>query len=314
VRKADVLHLAGPVLLPIVLGLIFRKPVVVEHHGFQAICPNGQLFHEPTQTHCPGHFMAGTHMKCIECNVRSGWFQTLKLWVLTFPRHGLCRWVAVNVAPTEWLARLLQLKHTTVIYHGLPSEHASELSPVPSHVLTFAYVGRLVSTKGVQTLLIATKLLRTEGFSLKIKIIGDGPERKRLEKAAADLGLNDVTEFMGHVSADRFEEEISNAATIVMPSLAGEVFGMVAAENMARGKLVICSDIGAIGEVVGDAGLSFPPGDASALAGCMRSVLESPELARRLGRKAHTRAAEFDAASMLRRHLDVYRDLAARSQ
>src|SRR5271168_3217909 len=41
IRATDVLHIAGTALPPMVLGLLARKPVVVEHHGFQAICPNG---------------------------------------------------------------------------------------------------------------------------------------------------------------------------------------------------------------------------------------------------------------------------------
>ena len=64
IRAADVIHLAGPAFLPLLAGLLLRKPVVVEHHGFHTICPNGQLLHEPTQKPCPGHFMAGRHGEC----------------------------------------------------------------------------------------------------------------------------------------------------------------------------------------------------------------------------------------------------------
>jgi hypothetical protein len=43
IRRANVVHLAGPALLPLLLARLFRKPVVVEHHGYQAICPNGSV-------------------------------------------------------------------------------------------------------------------------------------------------------------------------------------------------------------------------------------------------------------------------------
>ena len=59
VCRAHVLHLAGPALLPLLLAKIFRKPTVVEHHGYQAICLNGALLHEPDRAVCPGHFQAG---------------------------------------------------------------------------------------------------------------------------------------------------------------------------------------------------------------------------------------------------------------
>src|SRR5271155_749057 len=63
VGDAEIVHLAGPALLPLVLALLLRKPVVIEHHGFQAACPNGLLFYEPAQAPCPGHFMAKRYDK-----------------------------------------------------------------------------------------------------------------------------------------------------------------------------------------------------------------------------------------------------------
>jgi glycosyltransferase involved in cell wall biosynthesis len=79
IRASDVVHAAGAALPPILLGLIARKPVVVEHHGFQTICPNGQLLIEPAGTPCPGHFMAGRHGECLRCNAGQGWIASRKL-------------------------------------------------------------------------------------------------------------------------------------------------------------------------------------------------------------------------------------------
>ena len=94
-----------------------------------------------------------------------------------------------------------------------------------------------------------------------------------------------------------------------MPSLAGEVFGLVAAENMLRGKLLIVSNIGALAEVVGDTGLVFPAGDAAALALCMRRVLDDPSLAASLGSAARLRAMQmFNRDSMIQQHVSLYRE------
>jgi glycosyltransferase involved in cell wall biosynthesis len=96
-----------------------------------------------------------------------------------------------------------------------------------------------------------------------------------------------------------------------MPSLGGEVFGLVAAENMRRAKLVIVSDLGALVEVVGDSGLVFPAGDAPALAACMRRVLDEPTLAPTLGAAARARAQElFSVGRMLDRHVALYHEVA----
>ena len=57
IREADVVHVARAAILPIISALLAGKPVVVGHHGFQTICPTGQLFQEPQSIPCPGHFI-----------------------------------------------------------------------------------------------------------------------------------------------------------------------------------------------------------------------------------------------------------------
>src|SRR5580700_6682952 len=46
IRRADILHVAGTDMLPLLLGWLLRKCTVVEHHGFQTACPNGQMIYE----------------------------------------------------------------------------------------------------------------------------------------------------------------------------------------------------------------------------------------------------------------------------
>ena len=122
--------------------------------------------------------------------------------------------------------------------------------------------------------------------------------------------LADSVQFLGHLPPERLEEHLLEAATVVMPSLAGEVFGLVAAENMLRGKLVIVSDVGALREVIGDAGWSFAPGDSKGLAACLRRVLTEPGLAKELGEKARQRALNlFREERMVAEHLAVYHQL-----
>ncbi|HEV2382720.1 MAG TPA: FkbM family methyltransferase [Terriglobia bacterium] len=251
--------------------------------------------------------MAGRHRECIRCNARAGLAYSLKLWLLTFPRRWLCTRAQSNITPTKWLATLLRLPRSRTVYHGFPVNGSSENPRSSSVSTTFAFVGRLVSTKGVQTLLQAAQQLTAAGLHYRLKIIGDGPDRQALQRQAVALGLGDSVEFLGYTAPERLEEKLAGAATIIMPSLAGEVFGMVAAENMARGKVVIVSDVGAMREVVGDAGLSFPAGNAGALTQCMKGILEEATLPARLSLEARRRAAEqFGQDKMVLQHLHVY--------
>ena len=151
----------------------------------------------------------------------------------------------------------------------------------------------------------AADLLQKQGWDFRLKIIGDGPEFAGLKSSAAQLSSK--IEFLGHVPAAELDEALSDAATIIMPSLSGEVFGLVASENMLRGKLLIVSDLGSLQEVVGDTGLVFRNGDAEDLASCMQRVLERPALSSSLGSAARARAQTvFGRDAMIEDHLRVY--------
>src|SRR5713101_2398019 len=156
-RGADLVHVAGPCFLPMLLGWLMRKPVVVEHHGYQAICPNGLLFYEPNQTACPGHFMARRYLHCLRCKARSGGLLNSFLMLLgTFPRRWMCKRVAFNLPITQHVQERLRLPRSEVIYYGIddPLELRSataESVGSPADIeapIVFAYVGRLVQEKG----------------------------------------------------------------------------------------------------------------------------------------------------------------------
>lgn len=303
-RKADVIHLAGPVFLPLITGLFLRKPVVIEHHGFQTVCPNGLLFFEPKGSECPGHFMARKYRNCFECNrVTSGAVKSVSLLLTTPLRRWLSNRVRANIAPTQWLAGILKLRRTVTIPHGIPG-HARIDEAVSSS--TFAFQGRLVTSKGIEVLLSAAKLLAAEGLQFRIKMIGDGPELNALRSRTADL--NGRVEFLGHIPEQELESALSDVSTVIMPSLGGEVFGLVAAENMARGKLLIVSRLGALEEVVGDSGVVFETGNAEELASRMRQVLANPERTRKVAAAARERAKTFDQGTMVGDHISLYKE------
>jgi glycosyltransferase involved in cell wall biosynthesis len=316
--RSDLVHVAGPALRPLFLGFLLRKQVVVEHHGFQSVCPNGLLFHEPTRTACEGHFLAGRHGECWKCNAASGYWRSLRSWALTFFRRWLCRLVAANIAPTTWLQRLLRLPRTSVIPHGVAERPFSPLifpqeplRPAPcGSSPKFVFVGRLVSTKGVDLLLHASRQLLDKGLEFRLLIIGDGPERLRLEQLCDELELARRVDFAGLFADENVDSLLGDAIAVVIPSLAGEVFGLVAAENMMRGRAVITPDDGSLAEVVGDTGLKFTAGDANSLAACMEKLARSPEIAIQLGGQARLQSLnKFRAQGMLDVHLALYQEV-----
>ena len=314
IRAAEVVHIAGPALTPLTLGLLARKPVVVEHHGFQTVCPNGQLFYEPTQTPCPGHFMAGRHGECLRCNAGHGRLASVKLWLLTFVRRFLSKRVAANVAPTQWLADLLKLPRAEVIPHGLETSREVQPRNPGAGAPVIAFQGRLVTTKGIRLLFEAARKLQEQSLDFELHIIGDGPERESLERLAKKWELAPRVRFLGTLPSSRLDAVLGRSAAVVAPSLGGEVFGLVVAENMLRGLPIVASDLGAFVEVLGDGGLAFCTGDAEDLAQRLASLLHDRAFAASLGERARQRALNFlSMGRMIEAHASLYRKVRERS-
>lgn len=312
IRLSDVIHVAGPALSPVVLGLLAGKPVVVEHHGFQVICPNGQLLVEPAQSPCPGHFMAGRHRECLHCRSDGNWLASLKLWILTFVRRALCARVDANIAPTQWLSQQLRLPKGVSIPHGIEITAQNIPSPNLSRPPVITFQGRLVTTKGARLLLEAANILRSEGRQFELIVIGDGPERNALERFTQEMQLSSFVRFVGRLSADDLESVFLRTSVVVVPSLGGEVFGLVVAENMSRGLPIVASNLGAFVEVLGNSGVTFGVGDASHLARQLTLVLDDSALAANFGLQAKRRVGEvYPRRRMIEAHSQLYRRIIA---
>lgn len=310
IRSADVLHLAGPALLPLLFARLLGTPAVVEHHGYQSICPNGLLLYAPDRTICPGHFIAGRYGKCLQCNGRDmGWIASLRNLLSTFPRRWLCTRTAGNIAVSNHVAARIALPRTRTIYHGIENATVAPQNPTPTSAipLRIGYAGRLVQEKGLPTLLDAAKHLASAAIPFHLTFIGDGTQRAELEASVRRLGFQDRVTFTGELRGSDFEKALQAVQVLVMPSRCEETAGLAAIEQMMRGGVVVAADVGGLSEVVGDAGLKFFMDDSQALAARLRQIHDHPALLNSLGSAARERAVRFfDLNSMIQKHVDLY--------
>ena len=262
-RAADIIDLAGPSLIPLALAWFLRRRTVLEHHGYQSVCPNGILVYEPSHAVCPGHFMAERYLECIRCNEQEmGLYGSIRSLLLTFPRRWLAQRVTVNVGVSPHVAQRVELPRTTTIWNGVPATNladeqilASEWQPT-----CFAYLGRLVTEKGLLVLLRASRELLSSGHNFRLRIVGDGPERSNLENVAKEYGLADRVQFVGFVPAQDVPRALQGVAAIVMPSVCEDVAPLAAMEQMMAGRLLIASDIGGLRPGGRRTGIEIPPG------------------------------------------------------
>jgi len=169
------------------------------------------------------------------------------------------------------------------------------------------FVGRLVRRKGVEVLLEA--LREIEGVELIV--VGDGPERRRLESRAAGLPVR----FVGEQPPAAVLDEMQRAEALVLPALHGEGLPNVILEAMASGLPVVASRSGGVGEVVreGESGLLVPPGDAHGLALAVRRLLGDATLRQQLRTGGRAVAARHDWAGVVQSVEDVLTELTARA-
>jgi glycosyltransferase involved in cell wall biosynthesis len=175
-----------------------------------------------------------------------------------------------------------------VVPHGVrvPSGSAS-LDLPPQYVLA---VGTIEPRKGIDVLVDAVAAL--EGTTL---VLAGQPGWGGIDPAAlaAERGLPaDRLRMLGKVSDAELATALRGASVLAVPSLA-EGFGLGLLEAMAAGVPVVHTDVPALVEVAGGAGITVPRGDAVALAAGLREVLESPTVAAKLTRSGRARAKAF---------------------
>jgi glycogen synthase len=138
------------------------------------------------------------------------------------------------------------------------------------------FLGRLVSDKGCGLLLDAMGQLASRSLRPRLLVIGQGPEAAALRAQAEALSLAERIEFAGPLSGEALVRRLNEARILVVPSLWNEPFGIVALEGIACGLAVIGSAGGGLPEAIGSCGLTFPNGDAPALAARLAELLDNP--------------------------------------
>jgi glycosyltransferase involved in cell wall biosynthesis len=163
------------------------------------------------------------------------------------------------------------------------------------------YAGRLVSQKGVATLIKALALL-PEQATLDLQGHGHDVEVRNFKALAVELGLTDRIEFAMATSRRELRDRYRAADLVVFPSEWPEPFGLVPLEAMACGTPVVATGTGGSGEFLENEAncLLFTPGDPEALAKAVRRMAEDPAL--------RSRVVAGGTETARRMNMDVYAD------
>lgn len=234
--------------------------------------------------------------------------------------HGIDRWMyrqyqrVASIGPAttanlvawlpEVLSKIADCPNGVDVDHFALAHASNKQSAfsVSEKVPVILCVGRLELQKGHDTLLRALSLVP----GVMLALAGDGPLSSQLHALADQLDITSRVRFLGR----RMDvpQLLKTADLYVQPSR-WEGFGIAALEAMASGMPIVASDVPGLADVVGDAGLLFPVGDAAQLAQKIATVISDSALRSRLGHAAQERARNFGIDKTLDCYETLYRDV-----
>ena len=180
---------------------------------------------------------------------------------------------------------------------------APALPPPPREQL--AFVGRVVSVKGLEFAVEALSLLCAQGRDCHLTIIGDGPHLPAMRSLVRQLNLEARVTFTGEKRPGEIPPLLRQLGTLLVPSNYFEAFGLIALEALACGMDVVAFRRGGLPEAVGEAGLICDENTSADLAAKVARLLDEPDLRARLHANRARHLEQFRKAVAAARYRDV---------
>lgn len=295
-----------PFLSPAIFKPINKRriPVVMRCPNYRLFCPYG-LAMTPDCRVCERCFH-GSEWNCVRYNCASGRLKSLGYAVRNASARHF-RWILNGVDVFIVLSEFQKRKFTGM---GIPEQQvailpniAPSLDPLPEPEPAgdyVAYVGRISAEKGFDDFVEAARRLP----NLRFKAAGSVNSIYKLPGEWPDN-----LELAGFLQGEDLNRFFREAGMVVIPSLWYEAFTNIILRSWLFGKPVICSDIGAMQDIIqhGINGLKFPPGDPQALAAAIATVSADSALSRRLGEEGRRHAlSRYSRSAIYDRLISIY--------
>jgi glycosyltransferase involved in cell wall biosynthesis len=213
--------------------------------------------------------------------------------------------VEAGIAPTEKFA---------VVRLGIPLDERlgdttagldyRRLYGIPESAFVVGWVGRMTGVKDTDAVLEVVRAARERGVDAVLVMVGDGPDRERLEQLAHDLGIARSTFFVGYQSEVAGYYRLFD---VFLLTSVNEGTPVSAIEALASGTPVVATRVGGVPDVVRDGqdGYLFEPGDTDAAAGRLALLASDPSLGRTLGGEGRERVLRRYSVARLVDDVDI---------
>jgi len=185
--------------------------------------------------------------------------------------------------------------------------------------IVVGYAGRLIDSKGLDTLTRAFSLLIKKGYCMKLLLVGDGPFRERIYNIARENDIINNIDIMTDATHENIKLQYHKMDMLVLPSQTTsswkEQFGRVIAEAMLCKIPVVGSNSGSIPSVIAGNGLKFKEGNERELAGCIERYIIDKQLREKCINDAYIYALNnYTWSSVTDKWVKLYENVLTREQ
>lgn len=307
---ADVVNLQNVYDSKLIKALRAQYPVTRFVHDHATYCPGNSKYFFNSKKICPIAtsglcLLYAYREKCMTRRLplaisrvrqRQNWLAALKTLPLVFCNS---RFVKERLVQNGLGGSKIVVNNLFPGHGGAGGTH-NEVSPANAEKVIL-FVGRLFKEKGVDLLIKAVSKIKVP---VRLKIVGEGWEKNRLECLARDLSIGDRVNFLGFKGGRELVELYASCDIFAMPSVWPEPFGMVGLEAAQFGKPVIAFNVGGISDwlIDGVNGILLPQADVGLLAESLSKLLGNSQLCQKLGQNGWE---IVNSKFSLAKHLDV---------
>lgn len=279
--KPDIIHLQNIYnqISPSIINVAkkYKLPVIMHLHDYNLICPNYKLF---TKNKICFRCKGGKYYNCVinKC-VKDSYVKSLLAALAMYFHHSILKiydQVDLFIAPSQFMKDIciefgVPAEKIVVINNFIDSSkyHIPEKNSSDENYML--YLGRLVGEKGINTLI---KAFAGINDSIKLKIVGEGPGRDKLQIMINNYQLENRIELVGAKKGEELGVIFSNAYALIVPSEWPENLPYVVLESFLYGKPVIASRVGGLVDMIreGQNGFLFEAGNIADLTESIKKV------------------------------------------
>lgn len=317
-EKPDIAHI-GLVHRQITLSVVdvlkkYNIPVVMHLHELTAVCPCYTML-RPDGSICSDCATKG-YWNCVKNNcMKDSKAKSLLAYVeAMFLKYGhYYNKIDLYIAECDFYKNLVEKAHFT----KSPIIRMNNFLPINQEYKSYAehdnyilYFGRYAREKGVLTILNAYSRMKC---SEKLVLVGRGSEEEKIKQFVKDNNLQDRVIVNGAIFGEEMDRIIEKAKVVLVPSEWYENGAFVALQALAKGKIVVASNIAGLAEIVqdGETGFLAEPGNPESFAAAIQRVLDLSDeeyitMSNNIVEYAKKRC---DAATYVERLVGVYEEL-----